>query len=166
MPDEEILKKRAKLDESFIAATNPELSGNKKTNNRRSSASTPNLPETGNIPTPVREKWKDNLEAKGLVVLDRDKRRFSDIMEEKANKLGKLWKEPGKKIKLVSRLSQSEVKEAPPMMGYVDPAQDFYYDSEDFHDNEDEGPVSKKRKNSDGDWSAAKKPKKTPARGA
>ena len=30
MPDEEILKKRAKLDESFIASTNPELSGNKK----------------------------------------------------------------------------------------------------------------------------------------
>ena len=47
----------------------------------------------------------------GLVVLDRDKRRFSDIMEEKANKLGKSWKEPGKKIKLVSRLSQSEVKD-------------------------------------------------------
>ena len=65
MPDEEILKKRAKLDESFIAATNPELSGNKKTNNRRSSVSTPNLPGTGNVPTPVREKWKDNLEAKG-----------------------------------------------------------------------------------------------------
>ena len=47
----------------------------------------------------------------GLVVLDRDKRRFSDIMEEKANKLGKSWKEPGKKIKLVSRLSQSDVKD-------------------------------------------------------
>ena len=48
-----------------IAATNPELSGNKKTNPRRSSVSTPNLPGTGNVPTPVREKWKDNLEAKG-----------------------------------------------------------------------------------------------------
>ena len=47
----------------------------------------------------------------GLVVLDRDKRRFSDIMEEKANKLGKSWKDPGKKIKLVSRLSQSDVKD-------------------------------------------------------
>merc|ERR1711997_1368518 len=56
-----------------------------------------------NVATPVREKWKDDLVAKGLVVLDRDKRRFSDIMEEKANKLGKSWKEPGKKIKLVSR---------------------------------------------------------------
>ena len=43
--------------------------------------------------------------------MDRDKRRFSDIMEEKANKLGKSWKEPGKKIKLVSRLSQSDVKD-------------------------------------------------------
>ena len=32
-------------------------------------------------------------------------------MEEKANKLGKSWKQPGKKIKLVSRLSQSEVKD-------------------------------------------------------
>ena len=32
-------------------------------------------------------------------------------MEEKANKLGKSWKEPGKKIKLVSRLSQSDVKD-------------------------------------------------------
>ena len=49
------------------AATNPELSGNKKTNPRRSSVSTPNLPGTGNVPTPVREKWKDNLEAKGNI---------------------------------------------------------------------------------------------------
>ena len=55
--------------------------------------------------------------------------------------------------------------QAPGFMGHVDPAPDFYYDSEDFHDDDDEGPVSKKRKNSDGDWSAAKKPKKTPARG-
>ena len=54
MPEEEILKKRAKLDESFIAATNPELSSGKKS--RRSSVSTPNLPNR-NVATPVREKW-------------------------------------------------------------------------------------------------------------
>ena len=63
MPEEEILKKRAKLDESFIAATNPELSSGKKS--RRSSVSTPNLPNR-NVATPVREKWKDDLEAKGI----------------------------------------------------------------------------------------------------
>ena len=65
MPEEEILKKRAKLDESFIAATNPELSSGKKS--RRSSVSTPNLPNR-NVATPVREKWKDDLEAKGKQV--------------------------------------------------------------------------------------------------
>jgi hypothetical protein len=66
MPDEEILKKRAKLDESFIAATNPELSSGKKS--RRSSVLTPNLPNR-NVATPVREKWKDDLEAKGWSLL-------------------------------------------------------------------------------------------------
>ena len=64
MPEEEILKKRAKLDESFIAATNPELSSGKKSS-RRSSVSTPNIPNR-NVATPVREKWKDDLEAKGI----------------------------------------------------------------------------------------------------
>ena len=45
-------------------------------------------------------------------------------------------------------------------MGHVDPEQDFYYDSEDFNDDDDEAPVSKRGKNNDGDWKAAKKPKK------
>ena len=51
----------------------------------------------------VREQWKDNLQAKGVIVLDRDKRRFSDIMEDKAQKLGKSWRNPSRKITLVNR---------------------------------------------------------------
>ena len=45
-------------------------------------------PNVGQVPTPIREKLKDEMEAKGMVVLSRDPRRFSDIMEEKAQKLG------------------------------------------------------------------------------
>ncbi len=105
LPDEEIQKKREKmLDDSFIAPTNPD---------------TPNAPRLDKVPTPLREKTKDELEAKGLVVLGRDKRRFSDIMEEKANKLGKSWKVPGKKIKLVNRLSSQSLSssESLPLKG-------------------------------------------------
>ena len=53
--------------------------------------------------TNFREQWKDNLQAKGVIVLDRDKRRFSDIMEDKAQKLGKSWRNPNRKITLVNR---------------------------------------------------------------
>ena len=108
LPEDEIMERRAKLDESVIAATNPET------------------PKPGDTPkmqdpsTPLREKWKDDLQAKGVIVLSRETRRFSDIMEEKANKLGKSWKEPGKKIKLVSRLSQSISDPKPgPLNGVV-----------------------------------------------
>ena len=38
-----------------------------------------------------------------MIVLDRDKRRFSDIMEDKAQKLGKSWRNPSRKITLVNR---------------------------------------------------------------
>ena len=50
------------------------------------------------------EQWKDNLEAKGMVFVDRSNRRFSDIMEDKAKKQGLSWRNPGpSKIKLVKR---------------------------------------------------------------
>ena len=50
------------------------------------------------------EQWKDNLEAKGVVFVDRANRRFSDIMEDKAKKQGLSWRNPGpSKIKLVKR---------------------------------------------------------------
>ena len=95
LPDEEIQRKRAKLDQE----ANEDASAENDT---------PNVGPR-QVPTPVREKWKDDLEAKGLVVLERDKRRFSDIMEEKANKLGRSWKDPKRRIKIVSS-SQSLVE--------------------------------------------------------
>ena len=73
----------------------------------------------------------------------------------------------------------------PALMGHVEPEQDYYYDSEDFNDEDDYAPTSKKSKvssrhnatnlqftnshffslkNGDGDWKAAKSPKK-PVRG-
>ena len=55
----ELQQKRQKLDESYV---NPD----------ESISTSP----TGQVPTPLREKWKDDLEAKGMVVLARDKRRF------------------------------------------------------------------------------------------
>jgi hypothetical protein len=97
LPDEELVAERLKMEKNIADKSMTETKNNQSFEHF----------EGIKVPTPVREKWKDNLEAKGLVVLDRDKRRFSDIMEEKANKLGRSWKHPGRKIKLVNNKSFS-----------------------------------------------------------
>jgi hypothetical protein len=39
----------------------------------------------------------------GIIVLARETRSFEDLMEEKLNKVGQSWKNPGKRIKLVNQ---------------------------------------------------------------
>ena len=51
-----------------------------------------------------REKAMDDLESKGYPVLGRAERSFDSLMEEKLNKIGKSWKNPAKRIKLVKRV--------------------------------------------------------------
>jgi len=65
-----------------------------------------------------------------------------------------------KKSKATKR-GRPKTDEEPALMGHVEPEQDYYYDSEDFNDEDDYAPTSKKSKNGDGDWKAAKSPKKS-----
>jgi len=65
-----------------------------------------------------------------------------------------------KKSKVTKR-GRPKTDEEPALMGHVEPEQDYYYDSEDFNDEDDYAPTSKKSKNGDGDWKAAKSPKKS-----